>query len=55
MRGERDELALQFVEATQLAVLDRLLEETGDQRPERGQQVDLGLVEKKTLARCRRS
>ena len=49
MRGERDELALQFVEATQLAVLDRLLEETGDQRPERGQQVDLGLVEKKTL------
>ena len=49
MRGERDELALQFVEATQLPVFDRLLEETGDQRPERGQQVDLGLVEKKTL------
>src|SRR5215218_4557329 len=48
--GERDELALQFVEATQLAVLDRLLEETGDESPERGQQVDLGLVENKTLS-----
>ncbi len=49
VRGERDELALQLVQASQLPVLDRLLEKAGDQGAEGGQQVDLGLVEEESL------
>ena len=46
----RGELALQLVQPPQLAVLDRPLEERGDQRAEGCQEVDLRRVERKGLA-----
>ena len=50
MRRECGELALQLVQAAQLSVLDRPLEEGGDQRAERGQEVDLRRVEREVRA-----
>ena len=50
VRRERGELALQLIQATELAVLDRPLEKGGDQRAEGRQEVDLGRVEREGLA-----
>ena len=50
VRGERRELALQLVQPPQVALLDRPLEERGDERAERRQQLDLRLVEREDLA-----
>src|SRR5204863_1722545 len=50
VRSERSELALQLVKSSQVALLDRALEERGDERTEGRQQLDLRLVEREDLA-----
>ena len=50
MRCECGELTLQLVQTTELPVLDRPLEERGDQRAEGREQVDLRGVEREALA-----
>ena len=50
MRRECGELALELVQSAELALLDRLLEERGDEGPERRQQVDLRRVERERAA-----
>src|SRR5262249_11174695 len=50
VRRQCRELALQLVEAPELTVLDRLLEERGDQRAKRRQEIDLRCVEREGLA-----
>src|ERR671933_1812569 len=45
MRGERDELTLQFVQAPELALLDRLLEKDGRKCADRRQELELVLAE----------
>ena len=50
VRRERRELSLQLVQAPELAVRDRLLEERRDERAEGRQQVDLPTVEHEGLA-----